>query len=366
MIFDAIVLAGGRSSRLGGSAKAALVIGGKTLLESTLAATEGAGRRVVVGDVQALQPGILTTREFPAFAGPASAIAAGSHALRSKPSETRVDHDHFTLVLACDMPGVADAVAALVCAAESPDADTGEGAVDQDETAAEGKALTADGVVAVDGEGRRQYLVGLYRTAALRRAIDDNSARLENLAVKHLLGCLRLQEVTVADGATADIDTWADAARFGISGADSPNDLTHTRKGAMSAEEKAIFETEPVTGPEGEPGASAETEKMAILAEWSRELSAALGIDDVTVDVSAVLDLAGVAAHAVLRPAAPLTTYLVGYSAGLAAAAQTMSTDNTIVENLAAEKTAAAPAFARAAAIASALAQSRATTQLRT
>jgi hypothetical protein len=36
--------------------------------------------------------------------------------------------------------------------------------------------------------------------------------------------------------------------------------------------------------------------------------------------VQAVLGLAGVAAHAVVRPAAPLTTYLVGFVAGRAAA----------------------------------------------
>jgi hypothetical protein len=36
--------------------------------------------------------------------------------------------------------------------------------------------------------------------------------------------------------------------------------------------------------------------------------------------VKAVLGLAGVAAHRVVRPAAPLTTYLVGYAAGRAAA----------------------------------------------
>jgi len=56
-----------------------------------------------------------------------------------------------------------------------------------------------------------------------------------------------------------------------------------------------------------------------ILDAWAEELRAALGIDP-EVDVKAVLGLAGVAAHAVVRPAAPLTTYLVGYTAGRAAA----------------------------------------------
>ena len=57
----------------------------------------------------------------------------------------------------------------------------------------------------------------------------------------------------------------------------------------------------------------------ALLEAWSDEVRAALGIDE-DVDVKAVLGLAGVAAHAVVRPAAPLTTYLVGFAAGRAAA----------------------------------------------
>ncbi|MEH3068048.1 MAG: DUF6457 domain-containing protein [Aeromicrobium erythreum] len=51
---------------------------------------------------------------------------------------------------------------------------------------------------------------------------------------------------------------------------------------------------------------------------WWRELCAELGVDDPGTDVERVLDLAAVAAHAVVRPAAPLTTFLAGYAAGLA------------------------------------------------
>jgi len=57
----------------------------------------------------------------------------------------------------------------------------------------------------------------------------------------------------------------------------------------------------------------------ALLSAWADEVRAALGIDD-DVDIRAVLGLAGVAAHAIVRPAAPLTTYLVGFAAGRAAA----------------------------------------------
>lgn len=54
------------------------------------------------------------------------------------------------------------------------------------------------------------------------------------------------------------------------------------------------------------------------LDEWWVTLTAALGLADVPADRDAVLRLAGDAAHAVVRPAAPLTTFLAGYAAGLA------------------------------------------------
>jgi hypothetical protein len=56
------------------------------------------------------------------------------------------------------------------------------------------------------------------------------------------------------------------------------------------------------------------------LEEWCRALLQAYKLEDVQVDVNAVLALAGVAAHAVVRPAAPLTTFIAGFAAGLAAA----------------------------------------------
>lgn len=49
----------------------------------------------------------------------------------------------------------------------------------------------------------------------------------------------------------------------------------------------------------------------SVLATWVAEVSQELGID-VDTDVTALLDLAGTAAHAVVRPAAPLTTFLAG------------------------------------------------------
>ena len=59
-------------------------------------------------------------------------------------------------------------------------------------------------------------------------------------------------------------------------------------------------------------------ETDGILTDWANEVRAALGIET-DVDIRSVLGLAGVVAHSVVRPAAPLTTYLVGFAAGRAA-----------------------------------------------
>jgi hypothetical protein len=53
------------------------------------------------------------------------------------------------------------------------------------------------------------------------------------------------------------------------------------------------------------------------LHDWIDELCDVLDID-VEIDEGIVLDLARDAAHAVERPAAPITTYLLGYAAALA------------------------------------------------
>jgi hypothetical protein len=47
------------------------------------------------------------------------------------------------------------------------------------------------------------------------------------------------------------------------------------------------------------------------------ELAAALDVDPAVLDRDLLLDVARDAAHGVARPAAPLTTFLVGYAAGL-------------------------------------------------
>jgi Domain of unknown function (DUF6457) len=54
-----------------------------------------------------------------------------------------------------------------------------------------------------------------------------------------------------------------------------------------------------------------------VLTAWVAALAEELGVDPAHVDRTLLLDVARDAAHGVARPAAPLTTFLVGYAAGL-------------------------------------------------
>lgn len=210
MEFDAVILAGGRSSRLGGVPKPGLQYGGATLLERALQAAIGAGAVAVVGpDPGTLPDGVLSCREDPAFAGPAAAIAAGLAALRVHHAGRASPAAPMTLVLACDMPRVDAAVQALLEAAGGtrPGPPT------------PGDGTHGDGVMAV-ADGRRQPLVGLYDTAALQRGADDAAGRgeLTNASVFALLASLDVREVTVPSGSTDDVDTWDDASALGVTG----------------------------------------------------------------------------------------------------------------------------------------------------
>jgi len=54
------------------------------------------------------------------------------------------------------------------------------------------------------------------------------------------------------------------------------------------------------------------------LNDWVSTMAAEMDLDELDVEVQQVLDLAGDAAHAVTRLAAPLTTFIAGYAAGRA------------------------------------------------
>ncbi|MCW2801765.1 MAG: molybdopterin-guanine dinucleotide biosynthesis protein MobA [Aeromicrobium sp.] len=172
-----IVLAGGRGARLGGIDKAALELDGESMLDRALRAVAGL-RVVVVGDVAA--PGATVVQEEPRFAGPAAAIGAGLAEITER----------YVLIVPCDQAHL-DAVVPVLLAA-----DLGE----------------ADGVVAVDPDGRRQHLLRLVRTDALRGVVAAQPT-LVNLSVRALFEPLDVLEVSIGARAALDIDTWHDHER---------------------------------------------------------------------------------------------------------------------------------------------------------
>ncbi|MDR6415734.1 DUF6457 domain-containing protein [Pseudarthrobacter sulfonivorans] len=58
-----------------------------------------------------------------------------------------------------------------------------------------------------------------------------------------------------------------------------------------------------------------------VLDQWTHRLAQALQILDLEVDQDVLLDLARKSADSVIHAAAPVTTFLVGYAAGLEAGA---------------------------------------------
>ncbi|WP_163567473.1 DUF6457 domain-containing protein [Fodinicola feengrottensis] len=55
---------------------------------------------------------------------------------------------------------------------------------------------------------------------------------------------------------------------------------------------------------------------MNTLEEWTKQVVAEFGLDSAALDQTVVLDIAKDVAHGVARPAAPLTTFLVGVAVG--------------------------------------------------
>ncbi|MEU5808816.1 NTP transferase domain-containing protein [Streptomyces sp. NPDC047718] len=269
MSYDAIVLAGGAARRLGGADKPGLRVGGRTLLDRVLDACADAAATVVVGDRRPTARPVRWARENPPGAGPVAALDAG---LRETTAE-------LVLVLSADLPfldrGTVRALLAASGEQRAADGEGPEGPVDPE---------GPEGALLRDRTGRDQPLVAAYRAEPLRREIALLAAEhgtLSGLPLRALTAELRLTHVADAEPlASFDCDTWEDLA---------------------SARARI-------------------REHGNVLDQWITAAKAELGID-VDVDTKALLDLARDAAHGVARPAAPLTTFLVGYAAARAEAA---------------------------------------------
>jgi molybdopterin-guanine dinucleotide biosynthesis protein A len=138
--FDAVVLAGGRSARMGAD-KPGLLVGGRPMLGTVLAAARAAGaaQLIVVGPARPLPLApVRQVQEDPPGAGPVPALRRGLAEVTAP----------AVAVLAADLPFLrAGPLGALR------------------------RALAgAAGAVLLDEEGRPQWLAGCWDTAALRRA----------------------------------------------------------------------------------------------------------------------------------------------------------------------------------------------------
>ncbi|MET9771702.1 DUF6457 domain-containing protein [Streptomyces sp. NPDC006415] len=191
-----------------------------------------------------------------------SEVPQGGGPLAALGAGLRLTTAERVLVLSADLPFLAPGtVGALLDAAGQPG---------------------REGALCTDPDGRDQPLVAAYRAEPLRRElalIATEYGSLAGLPLRLLTADLDLARVDAGPDAAFDCDTWDDiaAARARI------------------------------------------REHGAVLDEWITSVKNELGIE-LDVDTAVLLDLARDAAHGVARPAAPLTTFLVGYAAARASA----------------------------------------------
>jgi molybdopterin-guanine dinucleotide biosynthesis protein A len=191
----ALLLAGGRASRLGGADKPGITIGGRSLVATvaSAAAGAGAGRIVIVGQARpdlagevaasGSAPIVEFTSEQPPGAGPVPALRAGL---------ARIP-EPWLLLLAADLPFLsAGHLRELLAAAV--------------------RQATA-GAMFADGQGRPQWLISCWRSAVVRSALDSYGGA----SLGGVLGPLRPAEVTISQQPGQpppwmDCDTSADVA----------------------------------------------------------------------------------------------------------------------------------------------------------
>ncbi|NKY86819.1 NTP transferase domain-containing protein [Nocardia veterana] len=176
---DAIVLAGGRATRMGGVDKPAIAVGGRAMLNVALDAVAGCVRTVVVGPHRPeLAPEIRQVQEVPAGAGPVAAVACGMRALQ----ECDFPAD-LVVVLAADLPFLTPAAV--------------------DELIEHATTSEADAVFAADESGRPQYLVGVWRRAALLAALQQ----LDSVTNQPMKALVPVGTMMVPLAGIADCDT---------------------------------------------------------------------------------------------------------------------------------------------------------------
>ncbi|MEU6809477.1 NTP transferase domain-containing protein [Streptomyces sp. NPDC046831] len=357
--YDAVVLAGGGARRLGGIDKPGVRVGGRALLDRVLDACAGARTTVVVAEPRATGRPVRWTREEPPGAGPLAALEAG---LRG----TTAEH---VVVLSADLPFVGkDTVRRLLDALR---ASAGDGVLltdadgrDQPLVAAYRTAALRRGLTALadaaPGSGPRAS--GALRDAAFIEGSAAGSAPTDAASIKKPAEARALSDAESTRGSAPDgAPTAAESTRSSGVGS-APTGAESSRGSAPGTAPAGTASADGLAAGRGRSGtASADgsgagsaltglplrrltavldlsrvpdpvasfdcdtwddiatarariREHGHVLDEWITAVKDELGID-LDVDTNVLLDLARDAAHGVARPAAPLTTFLVGYAA---------------------------------------------------
>lgn len=124
-------------------------------------------------------------------------------------------------------------------------------------------------------DGHDQYLLMCVRAGAVLEVVGPASP--DGWPMKRLVDALDLERVDVAMIDVLDTDTWEAVAEA----------RQHMSGGIMEH-----------------------------TSQWARRAAEIAEVPDAPLDLDAILALARDAAHAVERPAAPVSTYLLGYAAG--------------------------------------------------
>lgn len=260
--WTALVLAGGRGSRLGNDDKAAITIGGTSALDHLLAALPRHVPVVIAGPTHPAQRPVTFRQEKPIHGGPVAGIASSLEAVSTP----------VTALLAVDMPWAGGLLEHLI---------------------AEFASCDAAALVPVDRSGFRQPLCAVVRTEALRaalRQLGDPAGR----SMRDLMSLIDIHERPLSEAELHMVDD-----------IDTPDDLRKARSkqafSMLAAQSPRTHETTTTKAQGVKP----------MMKTWIDAVCAELNLPaEVNVDV--ILDVARVAAHSVERPAAPVTTFLLG------------------------------------------------------
>lgn len=188
----AIILAGGRGSRLDGVDKAGIELGGRTLLEWALDGVIDAREVAVVGDPVPTERPVTFTRESPRYGGPVAGLLTGLDALSSVP--------RYVGVVGVDMPHVHHGTwRRLLAGARTGGSGGGSGG---------GSDGGSDGAILIGPDGRWQ--LALVLDTARLQEVRPGYEQQHDYPLKKLLAPLTLTPVIAMDREHQDIDTWAD------------------------------------------------------------------------------------------------------------------------------------------------------------